>query len=161
MYRVGAEVNRAFSAGRLAGFDQSWALPQARDDCCAVSATNLGAVAEALCLQRYRDFYSLFGRFDQLRARASADWQTRQFASICCAKGAISFPAWGIAPGIQSSMRQSAESAIQCSIRDITLVEMDAVPHDSRPKVAYTAAPRPACGERTACRAVVFDEGGR
>jgi len=31
----------------------------------------LAAVPEALCLQRYTDFYSLFGRFDQLRVPAS------------------------------------------------------------------------------------------
>jgi hypothetical protein len=115
-------------------------LPQARDDCCTVSATNLGAVAEALCLQRYTDFYSLFGRFDQLRAPASAAWQTRQFASICCAKGAISFPAWGIAPGIQSSIRRSAESAIQCSIPNITLVEIDACASTQYRRLIYCCA---------------------
>jgi hypothetical protein len=41
------------------------------------------------------------------------------------------------------------------SIPDVTLVEMDAVRHDSRPKVAYTTAPRPACGERTKVRGLV------
>ena len=61
----------------------------------------------------------------------------------------------GIAPGIQSSIRQSAEGAIQRSIPDITFVEIDAVRHDSRPKIAYSGAPRPACGERTKVRGLV------
>jgi hypothetical protein len=46
---------------------------------------------------------------------------------FCCAKGAISFPAWGIAPGIRLSMNAALKARFNVSIPDITLVEVDAV----------------------------------
>jgi hypothetical protein len=37
----------------------------------------------------------------------------RKFGKLCCAEGAVSFLAWGIAPGFVVPKNTSAESAIQ------------------------------------------------
>ena len=84
IYRVGGEVNRAFSAGRLRGFEQSWGGIR-------------GLANSTICLYLLR--------------------QRRDLISSL-----------GHRPRIQLSLRRSAESAIQCSVPGIPLVEIDAVP---------------------------------